>query len=755
MTNSIPRRFPAGIDFPEVLGVLSKQIYETPLAFLRENVQNAVDAIRIAALRRGLEASDPTLSVRVSISDRTIEIADNGIGMSPEELEQLFWTIGASGKRTPEARAAGCVGMFGIGGFANFGVCQELIVISRPGGAERGYWTRLTRTEIDEARPGLPEVQGEASDEPTGSGTIVRGILQDELDHGALREYLKDFVRYATEHVYFQGELVSREERLGAARRDRSPVRTEREDFEHGSIKVRAELSEDSSHALYATLTGLQVAEEDVRLTGLVKFENGPLDVLKRGFKICATTLPTQIGISGNIDCDRLAPTAGRDSLNAESTALISSIGSALERAAVLAILDSSERVAQHTRIFRYVRSHGLFDHMGLVEVNVADGARTTLGEIKRRAEHGVVVHFATGTHKNLAEVLNARGHIVVQLPADSHKLVAVREYLTRYCKAQPLEGRVECTTVYEELTRFEKAFLSELEETVVTAYEAEGVKIVPGELTEDIPIFVAESRRDEPLFIYVDVRHDEITKLQPLGITPLFSSLVASFCREYLAGALRSRSPKFFGSGAVNLDWLSKRRSELWVLMTNDIHTLNKGVQQVVRPSDVQVVTAGPQPMSAQRTDPGRQPKLIRIEGADAFAHLSGYYLRIPNPATEAFGDVILEADYLGSVWVGNKIMLVASDAISTAFQFEVRLDRLIIQGEGVDSLVNAGAGEIDRPIHALFGGLYFPIPSPLERFLVPGPQEEIRIEVRTEWVDFSSARSWQPREETAQDRA
>ena len=39
--------FKAGIDFESVLRIISKQIYETPLAFIRENVQNAVDAIRI------------------------------------------------------------------------------------------------------------------------------------------------------------------------------------------------------------------------------------------------------------------------------------------------------------------------------------------------------------------------------------------------------------------------------------------------------------------------------------------------------------------------------------------------------------------------------------------------------------------------------------------------------------------------------------------------------------------------------------
>ena len=112
--------FQVGIEFDSVLAAISKQIYETPLAFIRENVQNAVDALRIRAAREGVRSSDPSLSVQITANGSTCEISDSGIGMSLDDLRNLFWTIGASGKRTQEAREAGCVGMFGIGGFAKF-----------------------------------------------------------------------------------------------------------------------------------------------------------------------------------------------------------------------------------------------------------------------------------------------------------------------------------------------------------------------------------------------------------------------------------------------------------------------------------------------------------------------------------------------------------------------------------------------------------------------------------------------------------
>ena len=143
--------FKVGIEFESVLAAISKQIYETPLAFIRENVQNAVDALRIQAAREALVSSDSSLSVRITANDRVCEIADNGVGMSLADLRNLFWTIGASGKRTQEARDAGCVGMFGIGGFANFGVCDELRVVSQAANEEVGHWTQLSRSDIESA----------------------------------------------------------------------------------------------------------------------------------------------------------------------------------------------------------------------------------------------------------------------------------------------------------------------------------------------------------------------------------------------------------------------------------------------------------------------------------------------------------------------------------------------------------------------------------------------------------------------------
>ena len=260
-----------------------------------------------------------------------------------------------------------------------------------------------------------------------------------------------------------------------------------------------------------------------------------------------------------------------------------------------------------------------------------------------------------------------------------------------------------------------------------MTAYEIDAVTLVAGRLTEDIPVYASEVTTKQDFTVYVDVRHSEITKLEGLGINSLFTSMVAAFCREYLGSVLRARSPKFFGSGGLNLDWLAKKRSELWVLLSDDIETVTRGTErQVVRSSEIRFVQVGGGRQADVDESAGgpRHPKLINIEGADDFASLTGYYLRVPATAAKVYGDVIQQCDARGVIWGGNKITFIASDEVSTAFEFEVRLDRLISTAEGI--VATGGAEEILQPLQSLFEGLYFAIPESLQPSLVPSPTVE-----------------------------
>ena len=738
--------FPVGIDFESVLRAISKQIYETPYAFIRENVQNAVDAIRIQALRDGADLDDEQYHVDVRIDGQVIQVRDNGIGMTEEDLQNFFWTIGASGKRGNEALAAGCVGMFGIGGFANFGVCNKLEVISQSAESEIGTHTLLSEEDISTSGAAIPSVTVASSGAAAPRGTIVIGHMREAPNASDLRAYLKDFVRFVPIQVRFNEEVLSQQRFADVEDRDNlTLIGDEHNDWRHGDISITGRLFEDRGHTLVAGISSLVINDTSIEMTGQLRFENGPIDVFKRGFKLCATQVPSTIGISGRLDCDQFVPTAGRDSMDAESTRLLSRIGTVLETIAIDAVLESPERIAQHTRIFRLIVKRGLIEKMDRVVVRLADADELALGDIRRRAEGGGInVFFGTTQKQALNQVMQARGHIVVLLSSDRYRRQAEQQYLEKFCGAKPFDGMIDCTEVYEGMTRFERVFLSELELNISRAYEVRNFKLIAGRLTEDIPVCVKEYSGNRSIEIFVDVRHGEVTKLRGLGFSQLLYSLISTFCHVYLGPSLKKWSPRFFGDGAMNLELLAKRRSELWILLKDDIGVVRKGGQrQLVTQSDVQEVRIGGGEPDAEPA-PEHKPRLLRIIDEEQRTGLEGYYIRLTDSGYEAYGDLLPECDSHGVVWVGNRMTFVASDDVSAQFQYQIVLDEIVaVEVEG--TLRPEGVLELDHPLQGMFGGMYFPIPGGLEQYLVPFGDEEIRLDLRCEWIDMRTAKSWE----------
>ena len=743
--------FQVGIDFGSVLKAISKQIYETPYAFIRENVQNAVDAVRIQAYRDGLETTDKQYCIDINVNGQKVTVRDNGIGMSEADLHNYFWTIGASGKRSDEALAAGCVGMFGIGGFANFGVCNTLEVTSQTADTPIGTLTRLSTEDIAAAGPAIPSVSVEKSDFANPRGTIVVGQMQEAPNSDKLKIYLKDFVRYVPLNVRFNGELISQQQFADVDDRDNlTPLGDETVNWHRSALTIAGRLFEDRGHTLVAVIERLILNDKPIMLRGQLRFENGTINVFKRGFKLCATQVASTIGISGRLDCDQFVPTAGRDSLDAATTSLLGQISELLETTAIDAVLTSPERIAQHTRIFRLIVRRGLTDKLDNVLVRLADGNESALEDIRRRANDGhISVFFGTTQKQALNQVMQARGHIVVLLSSDRYRREAEQLYLERFCGAKPFDGMIDCTELYKNLTRFERIFLSELELNISNSYEVKNFRLTAGQLTEDIPAFVKEHAGNRPIDIFVDVRHGEVTKLERLGYSQLLYSLISTFCREYLGPSLKKWSPRFFGDGALNLGLLAKRRSELWVLLKDDIGVVRKGGQrQLVTRKDVQVVrVSSKQSQAEQETVEGRKPRLLQIIDEDHKTGLEGYYIRLPDMAIKAYGDLLPQCDSHAVVWVGNKITFVASDDVSAQFQYEIRLDEIVatvVSG----TLRTEGVLELDRTLQEIFEAVYFPIPATLERFLVPTGEEEIRLELHCEWIDMRTAKQWEAAE-------
>ena len=142
-------------DSKAIIKLLGVQLYDTPMAMLRENVQNGFDAVK-ERQEKDKEYKNPY--VKITITDQQVIVTDNGIGMDQDNLEQNYWTAGKSGKNNEESRKAGVVGHFGIGALANFGVCSLLDVDTRKIGVNIRYRSHADREKLDGEQITIEEI---------------------------------------------------------------------------------------------------------------------------------------------------------------------------------------------------------------------------------------------------------------------------------------------------------------------------------------------------------------------------------------------------------------------------------------------------------------------------------------------------------------------------------------------------------------------------------------------------------------------
>ena len=199
---------PFNVQIDRVLDLLCSQIYDSPLSLLRENVQNAYDAI-LQRRHEGCNFKNP--EIRITIDGNSLSIYDNGIGMDDKGLKSHYWTAGSSGKNNPEARAAGVVGTFGVGAMANFGVCTELKVESRLYGTDITWTSGVKKADLSLTNNCIYISESKEQRSDFGTTVIVTISTDFILTKEKALNYLKPYVCYLSVPVYLNDELISKD----------------------------------------------------------------------------------------------------------------------------------------------------------------------------------------------------------------------------------------------------------------------------------------------------------------------------------------------------------------------------------------------------------------------------------------------------------------------------------------------------------------------------------------------------------------
>ncbi|HET7729849.1 MAG TPA: molecular chaperone HtpG [Usitatibacter sp.] len=207
----------------QLLELMIHSLYSNKEIFLRELISNASDAadkLRFEALAdNSLYEADAELRIRLEVDKeaRTITVADNGVGMSRDEVISHIGTIARSGTREffksltgDQARDARLIGQFGVGFYSAFIVADRVTLTTRRAGASASAGVRW---ECDMAQ-GSGEYSIQAVEKP-GRGTEVVLHLREGEDELLDAHRLRALVRRYSDHIAIPIEMGG--ERLNQA----------------------------------------------------------------------------------------------------------------------------------------------------------------------------------------------------------------------------------------------------------------------------------------------------------------------------------------------------------------------------------------------------------------------------------------------------------------------------------------------------------------------------------------------------------
>lgn len=141
-----------GVTTENIFPIIKKFLYSDHEIFLREVVANATDAIQKLKTLSSVgeykgELGDPAIRISLDKKKGTLTIADNGIGMTAEEIDKYINQIAFSGaeefleKYKNDANAI--IGHFGLGFYSSFMVSKQVQIVTKSWreGSEAVKWT--------------------------------------------------------------------------------------------------------------------------------------------------------------------------------------------------------------------------------------------------------------------------------------------------------------------------------------------------------------------------------------------------------------------------------------------------------------------------------------------------------------------------------------------------------------------------------------------------------------------------------------
>ena len=195
----------------KLLDLMANSLYSEREIFLRELISNSADAcekLRYEALsKKGLLGKEKELkiNIRVSKKKKIIEVEDNGIGMSRQDLIDNLGTIARSGTnkfieamKTKKGDDLSSIGQFGVGFYSSYMVADSVKVLSKSAELEESFlWSSK----------GKNNYVVESFNKENRGTTVTLNIKKDSdefLDSFRLRSIITKYSNYIPFPIYLK-----------------------------------------------------------------------------------------------------------------------------------------------------------------------------------------------------------------------------------------------------------------------------------------------------------------------------------------------------------------------------------------------------------------------------------------------------------------------------------------------------------------------------------------------------------------------
>ena len=569
MTEPVKERITFEVETTRILGILSSEIYDSPKAFLRENVQNAYDAILMRCTAQELPIAERKVEITVEAGRLTVR--DDGIGMTEEVLKDNFWTAGSSGKKSELAQRSGVIGTFGIGAMANFGVCTTLRVETRHIDSDITFISVARR---DDLKIGQDCIDLERATDDREPGTLIVADLDPAypIDEAAACEYLKQYVRFLPVPVIVNGSIISQEvfeDTLSgrAAGFDQISARV----VSRGEFSGTLHVSINAQSRVLLRFTDISLNGTPIRGEAFFVQQSGPTHGFRNLFGLAPIPVSGHYGLGGFVNLDILHPTAGREALSRESIQHVANLVELIE-AEASADIAGTTAANGNQQFQQYILSHGLIALAQNVKISTLPAEEmVALGDVQTyepdKAKHFYVGQDATilkrfaSDQANLFHVSQANPRRNLQLQFLTQ--IANLEQVPEHTIVDRIPGR--------DLTVEEAMFLVRVRGILLDDYLMPDVDAAFATISHGVAFHV--EKKDNALHISIARAIPPVAMVIECYTTALdvFGGFMKDFVREHLYPQIRDYVPSSTKQGRDALYQRLKENRELFRLQESD----------------------------------------------------------------------------------------------------------------------------------------------------------------------------------------